>query len=163
MATDIRQIIKNELLLKRGDHAVFTETYWEDTGSISPLKSVVSGHLFIESLINNILNELFRNPSAFSKYTFSQKVSLLEGVDLFPSEGIAKIKALNKIRNQFAHDLKYIPKKEDVFKISELINEEDWKIGHDAALQMAIAYLGGYVKNLADIIRKLKNDGEIKL
>ena len=80
----------------------FTEAIIHDV----ELVVVLRGHLFLERAIFALLckSEPGRNKH-FKDMSFSQKVTALQPKELVPKEAIKGIRAINRIRNEFAHQL----------------------------------------------------------
>lgn len=64
-------------------------------------------HLFVEYMLDLLIKKEFKRPTAILKYKFNQKLKILYSLDLLPSYLYKNISHLNKIRNRFAHNLKY--------------------------------------------------------
>jgi hypothetical protein len=81
----------------------------------SELSTVIIGHLLIENILVKLINVVMPNSAAFNSdnLRFPQKVSLCEGMGLIEPKLADYLKQLNKLRNNFAHDLRYYISFED--------------------------------------------------
>lgn len=72
-----------------------------------PLTLIVKCHLFIESSVNELLTHCLPNPRRIlEKSSFSFKLHLFEALNLSPNKILVKkIREINKLRNDFVHDL----------------------------------------------------------
>jgi len=74
------------------------------------LNSLLKGHLFIERILDTLIKKALQKPEILynkQQLTFSFKVNLAASLGVLPEEYWGPIKALNKIRNNYAHDLNY--------------------------------------------------------
>jgi hypothetical protein len=72
-----------------------------------PFVFIIKGHLYIEALINAIINGAFLEPSQLELdyMSFDRKVKLCVAAGIIPIEVGRVINKLNQIRNKFAHNL----------------------------------------------------------
>lgn len=73
------------------------------------LNSLLKGHLFIERVLDTLVKKALLKPELLfnQQLTFSFKVNLAASLGVLPEEYWGPIKALNKIRNNYVHDLNY--------------------------------------------------------
>jgi hypothetical protein len=73
------------------------------------LSSILKGHLFIETILETLLKRNLKNPEELLKQqlSFSLKLNLVSSLGILPNNHIGPIRALNKIRNNYAHNLNY--------------------------------------------------------
>ena len=84
----------------------FYKKYWLDYAGNEQLTIILKTHLYIENLIDEILSYLLPNSRKILNYKFSSKVDILEALNVTPSKLIIeKIRQINKIRNDFSHNL----------------------------------------------------------
>ncbi len=73
------------------------------------LVAVVTAHLLVEVLVDQcLINQLgFKKTKVFegADFTVGLKLQLIEAATLIPNELLAAVRKLNKIRNDFAHNL----------------------------------------------------------
>ena len=128
--------------------------------NIDDLTVVVRGHLVIESFLEQLLKK-HMDLSEFDgqdDLTFSRKLKMVQGLgllgDLYPS-----IRRLNKIRNDFAHDIRMQLQDVDISLFVELFerrghgNDSVWKASQEnkkARLGIAIHYLLGFLAALIE-------------
>ncbi|ERP95724.1 hypothetical protein Q669_29590 [Labrenzia sp. C1B10] len=64
-------------------------------------------HVYLEHVIDELLREAIAFPDeiSFSRMPFSQRVSLSRALDLLPSDLVAAIRRVSKMRNEVAHNL----------------------------------------------------------
>ena len=73
------------------------------------LDSILKAHLFIERIIESLIEPKLTNPDAFLKnqVSFNLKVDLAYSLGVLSSKILSPIKGLNNIRNKYAHQLDY--------------------------------------------------------
>ncbi len=73
----------------------------------SPLEIIIRGHLWIESSLIRLIEEVLPYPKALdlARQSFPQKVSLAVGLGLLQEEYVTAYLKLNSLRNRVAHDL----------------------------------------------------------
>lgn len=73
------------------------------------LAFVVSLHLFVENLVNALIEERSRTPTLILEdhraYSFSVKLTLVFNMRLIPEDLFKNLRVLNKLRNQFGHEI----------------------------------------------------------
>lgn len=75
-----------------------------------PLSIVITGHLFIESFINHIIETKFKLSHLILEnrdFTFNLKIEILKSKNYLDDKIYFDIKLLNQLRNKFAHNLLY--------------------------------------------------------
>lgn len=95
------------------------KSIWEDItlGYVASLRHgeeelglIIKGHLLIEYILNQIIEQTFKKPEVFFKdnraNSFSVKLNILYSLGLIPMHIYKNIQSVNKIRNQYAHNLK---------------------------------------------------------
>lgn len=81
--------------------------YFKDCGQTIELY-ILKAHLIIESAFNTFIeSKLKRSSGVIESLSFSQKLKLIDGFDLIDQDTITGIKIINKIRNDYAHNLDY--------------------------------------------------------
>jgi hypothetical protein len=102
-------------------HYIARLRYHEDE-----LGLVVKGHLFIEFVINQMILKRCKSPKTILEdhrsYPFSVKLQIVYSMGLLPHPIYLNIRRVNKIRNQFAHNLEI-----DVNKIDFKFHRDDGK------------------------------------
>jgi hypothetical protein len=73
----------------------------------SPLEIIIRGHLWIESSLIRLIEEVVPYPEALdlARYSFPRKASLAVGLGLLRQEYLPAYLKLNTLRNRVAHDL----------------------------------------------------------
>jgi hypothetical protein len=73
----------------------------------SPLEIIIRGHLWIESSLIRLIEEVLPQPKALdlARYSFPQKTGLVVGLGLLRQEFAPAYLKLNVLRNRVAHDL----------------------------------------------------------
>ena len=64
-------------------------------------------HLYIENFLNEIINRRIPNPNKILDYRFKQKLDIIHSLNHLSLDLYDDINFLNKLRNSFAHDLKF--------------------------------------------------------
>ncbi|MEH7557140.1 hypothetical protein V7165_17460 [Priestia megaterium] len=99
----------------------------EDTYSENILQIVLRNHLYFENSLENILKVELKNPSKTltDRLTFFHKLGLVRALDIIPSELYSVLDYFNKeIRNNFAHDLNFEMKEENIEKLIGPFNRD---------------------------------------
>lgn len=102
-----------------------------DDKEISP---ILKGHIFIENILETLISNNLKNPSIFFKKTrsFEIKVDLAYAMGLLNDKYYSAFKAINNIRNNYAHIHDY------KVSINELSNFKfDWEQGQKKAFDVA--------------------------
>jgi hypothetical protein len=79
------------------------ETLIKDAQEIS---SILRGHLLIERTIETLITKKLTKPKKFfdnHRVTFEMKVNLADALGILPAPYVSAAKALNNIRNSYAH------------------------------------------------------------
>lgn len=139
----------------------FRDTYWHNNEN-SELSYIITGHLYTEGIINDILDIIFPKShllNSLGSITFETKVTILESTGLLPQKHAKMIKALNKLRNKMAHELNYIAEQNEVdnlcpdtigFKTS----------GRLAQIGGSIAYIAGVLNSLEYRLAKMRKENK---
>lgn len=120
------------------------------------LSVVLKSHLFIEGLLDEMLKSSVPHPNKFLEKKFSEKVSILEALGFFDSRPLIKEKivGLNKLRNDYAHDLDYTIKNKDL----DILLKET-KIGKRNSirkkLMRSLSGLMGYLQALSAVNKQI--------
>jgi hypothetical protein len=77
-----------------------------DDTEISP---ILKGHIFIEKVLETLISNELKTPTAFFKRTrsFELKADLARAMGLINDKHYSAFKAINNIRNQYAHKHDY--------------------------------------------------------
>lgn len=107
-----------------------------DTIGENILQIVLRGHLYIENALEKIIKESFVKPNLLltEKSMFSNKLSLVSALGIVPHEYTVALKYFNKIRNKFAHDLKFELEEEELIQLINRFDSQTKKI-HDLFLK----------------------------
>lgn len=106
------------------------------------LTSILKGHLFIERILDALIDRNLKHPEHLrrnQRLTFDLKIDLAQAMGVLPERFLSPIKALNSIRNKYAHSenyqvsleelnrlkLKWHPKQEQAFKVASAKGIED--------------------------------------
>lgn len=82
------------------------------------LTGFVIGHLVIEHLLEEvIINYDVNLKEHFLSLTHSRKINLISSLGLIPDGVASCLQSINKMRNQFAHKLGYIPNKGELLNL----------------------------------------------
>ncbi|MCK4798639.1 MAG: hypothetical protein KAT05_14775 [Spirochaetes bacterium] len=82
---------------------------------------IIRGHLYIEYLLNEILQRTLKDPRAINidKLGFYKKVTLLRAIGTISKEMKVYLQSFNEIRNKYAHDLKFQPDYQVAYKLAK--------------------------------------------
>ncbi|MEA1648786.1 hypothetical protein UAJ10_07120 [Nitrospirillum sp. BR 11164] len=74
------------------------------------IASILKGHLLIERILETLIRKNIEHAERFldkNRITFEMKIDLVNALGLLPNAHLGAAKALNKIRNSYAHDENY--------------------------------------------------------
>ncbi|ASN04266.1 hypothetical protein [Virgibacillus necropolis] len=142
------------------------EHFIELTNDENMLIIVLRAHLYLEREINELLSKVSLNGKLL-EVQFSHKIDLVKSLGVVDEELIPPIGKLNKIRNQYAHDLEFevtqkdyqdllstLSKKEKAHFEEELINfykkypEENKKLTNNFRVLLGSIWGAVKIKNL---------------
>ena len=116
-----------------------------DEEEMSP---ILKGHIFIEKVLETLISNNLSNSKAFFKRTrsFDLKVELAFAMGLIDEKHFSAFKAINKVRNNYAHKHEYRVTIEDLnsFKF-------DWEVNQDKAFDDACTKSAGEAARIATI------------
>lgn len=78
-----------------------------DEGAIS---TILRGHLFVERVIEQLIRRALPKPDAIlgrGNLNFDMKIDLARALDVLSEQHVSMFRALNRIRNRYAHDAGY--------------------------------------------------------
>lgn len=80
---------------------------------------VLKYHLYLELTVVQLLQKFLEDASKIEKFTFSNKLKVLESVGFFKGKPLLleKIKIISRIRNRFAHNINAKITKQDIKKL----------------------------------------------
>ncbi len=114
-----------------------------------PLSVTLKAHLVVERLMDDIIRDSSEHPDYVCKRTFDQKVEILFFASLLDDVAYKKIKALNSLRNKFAHNINYKLTRQDVKSFFSTTNS----VTNFQKLAKGIGYLIGYIHALREVNR----------
>lgn len=133
--------IEESLYSKYSD---FRNQHWESYDL--EMQTVITGHLFIESAIDSIISTVFRDASPFRRYSYSQKIGLLQSIGDITPITIGRLESIGKLRNKYAHNLEYRIKYEDIKKLNVPdISKEKWDKDKLKTMQACLSYCAGMI------------------
>ncbi len=83
---------------------------------------IITSHLFLENMIEEIIKKEIPKPKNIIKYSYYNKLIVLHSLSLISDELFKDMKLINEIRNKYAHNLKYSIAEFDIKKFSYLKN-----------------------------------------
>jgi hypothetical protein len=107
---------------------------------------VLKSHLIIENIIDDVLINFNSNAKDIINKKFSEKVKILKYCSLINQYTYERLVTINSIRNQFAHNIKYIIKQKDIEPL--IRNFDSNKKGNIKQLILGINHLVGYLSFL---------------
>jgi hypothetical protein len=78
-----------------------------DTGELSP---ILKGHIFVEKILETLISNSIPHPDAILKkhrLSFELKVDFARSLGLLPESYVSAFKAMNNVRNNYAHKDSY--------------------------------------------------------
>ncbi len=100
------------------EYVEFVNKYWVDKAT--NLSIVLTGHLFIEKKVDDLIRSVMPHPDNLLKYRFAQKIEILFASGNLPQRTYDAIKIISIIRNKYAHDLEYEIDRKLMIKLSSL-------------------------------------------
>lgn len=89
------------------------------------LIAIIKGHLLIENNLEDLLENYIERYSKLNIKYFSEKLNLCYALDLIDEYAYKLLKGINKIRNEYGHDLNFEFKKENLEKWESILSKED--------------------------------------
>lgn len=128
------------------------------------LSSVLKGHLFIERILDSLIDSELKHPEYLrrnQKLTFDLKIDLARALGLLPEKLVSPVKALNNIRNKYAHKESYTVSLEELTGLKFKWTPEQNKAyrgacekGVEEAALIATLFLTWTCMSLASSIKK---------
>lgn len=113
---ELKQIAEQRTLHAKKKMDLFYDTHI--INSNDPIVIVLKSHLYIESCLDLFLSKALPFPNKLLKNSFSNKVDLFEALNLgYPPDNtkiVFKLRQINKIRNNLAHNLNKQVNEEDI-------------------------------------------------
>ena len=121
-----------------------------DNEEVSP---ILKGHIFIEQVLETLLSNNMQKPSAFFKKnrSFDIKVDLAHAMGLLDSKHYSAFKAINNVRNNYAHKHDY---KVSIQELSSF--KFDWEDIQNKAFDAACTKGAGEAARIATIFLSWK-------
>jgi|CXWL01.1.fsa_nt_gi hypothetical protein len=131
-----------------------------------PILILLRAHLYSEAAMKNLIQlrlpqgQVVVNKEA--RLTYSQKLLLVQALGILDPRVIAAFKALNKVRNEFAHDIDREFTFHDVLRIGDSMKEEFEKDrqhhGTDTVgvLRSFLCYICGGLDGAIDLLNELQ-------
>ena len=116
------------------DYKVFERDIGNET---HPLAVVLKGHLWLEACMNRALEVALHDPGMVNleRESFSRKLSWCAALNAVPPDSVKVFAAVNKLRNELAHQLGKEITEEDVLKVEQSIQGhlrvmwDEWNLG----------------------------------
>lgn len=138
------------------------DTYWNkpDKGAESELEIIISGHLFFEKTINNIIDAIFPIKTDITnssgKFDIHNKILIIEGLDIFEHDTITKMKKFNTLRNKYSHNLHF---RCELNQINQIFPTDpiDWKHNRINCIRLATSATCGIMETTRSRFMYLKS------
>ncbi len=116
-----------------------------DEGELAP---ILKGHIFIEKVLETLLSNHLANPPALLKRSrsFDLKSDLVLAMGLIDEKHYSAFKAMNKIRNNYAHKHDYTVSIEEISGM-----KFDWEESQEKAFKVACTKGPGEAAQIATI------------
>ncbi|MGO2496794.1 MAG: hypothetical protein ACTH6I_02125 [Vibrio litoralis] len=123
-----------------------------------PTMQVLKAHLFAENAFENLIAlQLPRGDKVVERgnLSFHQKLVLIDALNIVPDNVISSFRFLNKIRNQFAHDLDASVTHNDLLKLGSPLGKKFTEYRKESAgddellLKKLIHYLCGTITGIS--------------
>jgi hypothetical protein len=147
------------------DFTAFANKHLEKD-SANMMATVLVGHLYVERSLELLLKESLIDVDVLAKarFSFLQKVAVLESMGLLLPASLIYLKSLNELRNKFAHNLDYVIAYSMIehFRIPK-VTKNRWDKNPMGTMHYILAYVSGHTHGLALWIkdRKAKKDYKI--
>ena len=130
----------------------FRKNFLENISGNSDLAMILKYHLYIEKLVNDAIVATVPKPEKLLDNRFSIKIDLIESLNLIDSEIIENLRALNRLRNDFSHNLNKKLVRGDIckFRYSFLPAQKNFNLSRQ--LHNILSYIVGYLHALIVIM-----------
>ncbi|RYC17652.1 hypothetical protein [Ciceribacter ferrooxidans] len=103
----------------------------------SAVSAILRGHLFVEGVIEQLVRRALPKPDAImgkGNLNFDMKIDLARALDVLSDQHVSQFRAINRIRNRYAHDAGY------QVTVAELnAFKFDWAESQNKAFEVSVA------------------------
>ncbi len=148
--------------LSANDRA-FGAKFLEDIAGEDALAVIIRAHLYVESTLNELIEECLFRPKAMNEVNLSfwHKVPLAAALGVIPEDFQSPLKQLNALRNKLAHNLDAAISDADVDKLFQSFAQDDREsMTGDKQLQNILAYMHGCLHGQLNRVRQAKAEQE---
>jgi uncharacterized protein YutE (UPF0331/DUF86 family) len=143
--TDICSKIKQIKARAEKEHNEFYDKHLKS--SKDEIVIVLKTHLFVENILDQVITAFLPKPKELLGKTFSDKIDIIKALNLpvvSNTNTVQKLRALNKIRNKFAHNLDYRINQKDIEPLQKGLNL-DKTLQTPAILRYTLGHLTGFL------------------
>lgn len=111
----------NDDKIKPKDFKIILNNFVNYVHKRDEVSVVLKAHLFLEQVIDILLEDTLTNPEPVLQETFYKKINILYATGVITNELKEKLLFVNSIRNKFSHEFSYSLSSEDIKKLSILV------------------------------------------
>ncbi len=159
---EFHRLLSRNPALSANDRA-FGAKFLEDIAGEDALAVIIRAHLYVESTLNELIEECLFRPKAMNEVNLSfwHKVPLAAALGVIPEDFQSPLKQLNALRNKLAHNLDAAISDADVDKLFQSFAQDDREsMTGDKQLQNILAYMHGCLHGQLNRVRQAKAEQE---
>ena len=166
-----RALYLKEVKLDVYEHYTYIKFESSIKNENDPTMLVLKAHLFAENAFENLIAlQLPRGDKVVERgnLSFHQKLVLIDALNIVPDNVISSFRFLNKIRNQFAHDLDASVTHNDLLKLGSPLGKKftEYRIksagNDDLLLKDLVHYLCGTITGFCFAYEKKDSDKQVE-
>jgi hypothetical protein len=109
------------------------DEFFDAISTRNNLEAVLYGHLFIEGMLEKlILTSCSGSEPLFSEISYAGKINVAAKLNLVPKDAVNSLRAIGRLRNDFAHNLNVTAFSESQVRDMERSMSRDVKRRHEA-------------------------------
>jgi hypothetical protein len=159
---EFHRLLSQNLALSPDDRVVGAK-FLKDTAGEDTIGAVIRAHLYVESTLNQLIEECLVRPKAMNgvEVSFRFKVPLAAALGIIPEDFQPPLKQLNALRNKLAHRLDEEITDSDLDKLFQSFAQDDRDaMTGDKQLQNMLAYMHGCLHGQLKRVRQAKAEQE---
>ncbi|PGA39417.1 hypothetical protein COL81_13865 [Bacillus toyonensis] len=104
------------------------DNFTKDLLNAEPMYIVIKGHLYVEYYMRELLEAVVEKPQYMPNLNFANKVKWLATLDVIDEKTKNALEAINKLRNNYAHELMLKLTLDDIHKFIQKFSREDQEV-----------------------------------
>jgi hypothetical protein len=145
------------------DDRAFGAKFLKDIAGKDTIGAVIRAHLYVESTLNQLIEECLFRPKAMNvvELSFRFKVPLAAALGIIPEDFQPPLKQLNALRNKLAHRLDAEISNSDLERLFHSFAQDDRDaMTGDKQLQNILAYMHGCLHGQLNRVRQANSEKE---